>query len=69
MLRTSARTAPGICARRTVPAVLDKSNGCSHTSEVKDDPPSPPIVQVGDDTVAYLLCWDQHERDGAWYAW
>jgi hypothetical protein len=49
--------------------VLDKSNECSHNGEVKDDPPSPPIVQVGDDTVAYLLCWDQHELDGAWFAW
>jgi hypothetical protein len=34
-----------------------------------DEPWSPPIVQVGDETVAYLLCWEQHERDGSWHGW
>ena len=34
-----------------------------------DEPASPPIVQVGEETVAYLLCWEQHERDGSWHAW
>jgi hypothetical protein len=36
---------------------------------VKDPPYSPPLVQVSDEIVAYLLCWEQHERDGSWYAW
>ena len=36
---------------------------------MKDKPWSPPLVQVGDETVAYLLCWEQHERDGSWHAW
>jgi hypothetical protein len=32
-------------------------------------PWSPPLVEIGDDIVAHLLCWEQHERDGSWYAW
>jgi hypothetical protein len=34
-----------------------------------DKPASPPIVGVGEETVAFLLCWEQHERDGSWWAW
>src|SRR6266568_3041538 len=59
----------GTRAHPAAPAALDHSNGSSHTGDVKDAPSSPPIVQVGDDTVAYLLCWDQHARDGSWHAW
>ncbi len=33
------------------------------------EPRCPPIVQVGDEIVAYLLCWEQHEPDGSWHAW
>ena len=32
-------------------------------------PWSPPIVELAGDGAAYLLCWEQHERDGSWYAW
>jgi hypothetical protein len=32
-------------------------------------PWSPPIVELAGDGVAHLLCWEQHERDGSWYAW
>ncbi len=32
-------------------------------------PWSPPIVELAGDSVAHLLCWEQHERDGSWYAW
>jgi hypothetical protein len=32
-------------------------------------PWSPPIVQVSDTAVAYLLCWEQHEHSGEWWAW
>jgi len=32
-------------------------------------PWSPPLVEIGDGIVAHLLCWEQHERDGSWYAW
>src|ERR1035441_3574199 len=48
---------------------LDNSKADSHTGDVRDEPWSPPLVQVGDETVAYLLCWEQHERDGSWHAW
>ena len=48
---------------------LDNSKTGSHTGQVKDEPSSPPLVQVGDETVAYLLCWERHERDGSWHAW
>jgi len=34
-----------------------------------DEPWSPPIVAVGEEITAYLLCWEQHERDGSWHAW
>lgn len=34
-----------------------------------DEPACPPLVQVGEETVAYLLAWEQHERDGSWWAW
>lgn len=37
---------------------------------MRNEPWSPPIVEVGEDaTPAYLLCWEQHERDGQWQAW
>jgi hypothetical protein len=36
---------------------------------VRNEPPSPPIVEFGDDAVAYLLAWEQHEQDGSWWAW
>jgi hypothetical protein len=36
---------------------------------MKDPPWSPPLVRVGDETVAYLLYWEQHEWDGSWHAW
>lgn len=41
---------------------------------VRNKLPSPPIVALpapGDSepVVAYLLAWEQHERDGAWWAW
>ena len=36
---------------------------------MKDQPPSPPIVHVGDEIMAYLLAWERHERDGSWWAW
>jgi hypothetical protein len=52
-----------------VPVGVDKSKSNSHTSRVKDEPWSPPIVQVGEETVAYLLCWERHEGDGSWHAW
>src|ERR1039457_2661893 len=55
--------------RAIVAGLLDKSKPGSHTGQVKDEPWSPPIVQVGDETVAYLLCWERHERDGSWHAW
>jgi len=32
-------------------------------------PWSPPIVELAGDGVAHLLCREQHERDGSWYAW
>jgi hypothetical protein len=32
-------------------------------------PWSPPIVELAGNGVAHLLCWEQHERDGSWYAW
>ena len=32
-------------------------------------PWSPPIVGLAGDGAAHLLCWEQHERDGSWYAW
>lgn len=32
-------------------------------------PPSPPIVELSSGTVAHLLCWEMHERDGSWHAW
>ena len=32
-------------------------------------PWSPPIVELAGTGVAHLLCWEQHERDGSWYAW
>jgi len=46
-------------------SALDFSNASSHTDEVKDEPPSPPIVHVGDEIIAYLLAWERHERDGS----
>jgi hypothetical protein len=52
-----------------VPVSVDKSKSNSHTGQVKDEPWSPPIVLVGKETVAYLLCWERHERDGSWHAW
>jgi hypothetical protein len=48
---------------------LDKSKSDSHTSGVRNEPWSPPLVQVGEEIVAYLLCWERHERDGSWHAW
>src|SRR5712692_10432455 len=48
---------------------MDKTKTDSHAGQVKDPPWSPPLVQVSDETVAYLLCWEQHERDGSWHAW
>jgi hypothetical protein len=36
---------------------------------MRHEPGSPPIVRVDEETVAYLLCWDQHDRDGSWWAW
>jgi len=32
-------------------------------------PWSPPIVELVGDGAAHLLCWEQHEQDGSWYAW
>ena len=32
-------------------------------------PWSPPIVQLADDGIGHLLCWEKNERDGSWYAW
>jgi hypothetical protein len=32
-------------------------------------PWSPPIVELAGDGTGHLLCWEQHERDGSWYAW
>ena len=48
---------------------VDKSKLNSHTGRASDEPWSPPIVQVGEETVAYLLCWERHEGDGSWHAW
>jgi hypothetical protein len=33
------------------------------------EPWSPPIVELAGDGIGHLLCWEQHERDGSWYAW
>jgi hypothetical protein len=29
----------------------------------------PPLVELADGTIGHLLCWEQHERDGSWWAW
>jgi hypothetical protein len=35
----------------------------------KDAPWAPPIIALPDGTVAHLLAWEMHERDGTWHAW
>jgi hypothetical protein len=35
----------------------------------KDAPWAPPIVAMGDTTVAHLLAWELVEVDGNWWAW
>lgn len=35
----------------------------------RDAPWAPPIVALTDGTVAHLLAWEMHERDGSWRAW
>jgi len=35
--------------------------------QVGDEPSSPPIVRVGEEIVAYLLAWEQHEGSGEWW--
>ncbi len=69
MLMASARAAPQHTLRPRRPPRSTTRTGVRVLGEVRDAPPSPPIVQVGDDTVAYLLCWDRHQRDGSWHAW
>jgi hypothetical protein len=29
----------------------------------------PPLVEMMGGTIGHLLCWEQHERDGSWWAW
>jgi hypothetical protein len=37
---------------------------------VKAEPPwCPPIVALAAGGVGHLIAWEQHERDGSWYAW
>jgi hypothetical protein len=36
---------------------------------MRDEPPSPPIVAVGEEFTAYLLAWDLHEPTGECWAW
>ena len=35
----------------------------------RDAPWAPPIVALTNGTVAHLLAWEMHERDGSWQAW
>ncbi len=35
----------------------------------KDAPWAPPTVALANGTVAHLLAWEMHERDGSWQAW
>lgn len=47
------------------------SNVSSDTGQVKDEPWSPPLVRLDrrEPVTCHLLCWELHERDGAWHAW
>ena len=29
----------------------------------------PPLVEMTGGTIGHLLAWEQHERDGSWWAW
>lgn len=35
----------------------------------KDAPWCPPIVRMGDRTIAHLLAWEYTEAEGTWWAW
>jgi len=42
----------------------------SHTGVVGVKPPwCRPLVDIGSGIIGHLLCWEQHERDGSWWAW
>jgi hypothetical protein len=32
-------------------------------------PWAPPLVEMTSGIVGHLLAWEQHERDGSWWAW
>jgi hypothetical protein len=72
---TSSRQWPGSAVSHTAPRrasaarSFDFPKTGSHAGQVRNEPLSPPLVQVGDDAVAYLLAWEQHEQDGSWWAW
>ncbi len=49
---------------------LDCSNTIANPWQVpKDAPWAPPLVTLANGTIAHLLAWEMHERDGSWQAW
>lgn len=50
--------------------MLDWANTFSDTGGMGAQPPwSPPLVEMTGGTIGHLLCWEQQERDGSWWAW
>src|SRR5216683_3323221 len=42
----------------------------SDTGSVSAQPPwCPPLVEMTGGAIGHLLAWEQHERDGSWWAW
>jgi hypothetical protein len=53
-----------------VQAGLPQPNVSSNTGVVGGQPPwCPPLVELTGGAIGHLLCWEQHERDGSWWAW